>query len=176
MTGEGTAPRTERAEIWTPAYVALGSNLDDPHRQIALALDALAQLADCRLCVRSRLYATKPLGPQDQPDFVNAAAGMLTRLDARVFLERLQGIEQALGKQAPTQRWGARRIDLDLLVFGTQTIDEPTLRVPHPGVSSRAFVLYPLLDIAPELSIPGQGRVAELAARVAADGIALARP
>jgi len=158
-------------EIWAPVYVALGSNLDEPRRQIAAAFDALAKLADCRLCVRSRLYATKPLGPQDQPEFVNAAAGMLTRLDAHAFLGRLQDIERVMGKQTPQQRWGARRIDLDLLVFGTQTYDEPGLRVPHPGVSTRNFVLYPLLDIAPELSIPGHGRVSDLASRAGPGGI-----
>jgi 2-amino-4-hydroxy-6-hydroxymethyldihydropteridine diphosphokinase len=174
MTGDGnTPPANTTAAVWTPAYVALGSNLDDPQRQIALAFEALAQLADCRLCARSRLYATKPLGPQDQPDFINAVAGMLTRLDADAFLERLQGIEQAMGKQSPEQRWGARRIDLDLLVFGNSSVDEPSLRLPHPGVSTRNFVLYPLLDIAPELSIPGHGRVAELAMRAGTDGIVL---
>ena len=158
--------------LWTPAYVALGSNLDEPRLQIERAFVELSRLVDCRLIVRSRLYATRPLGPQGQPDFINAAAGLLTQLDARAFLEGLHGIERSLGKQAPEERWGARRIDLDLLVFGGQTIDEPTLRVPHPGVPTRNFVLYPLLDIAPELSIPGHGRVADLARRAGSAGIA----
>ena len=158
--------------LWTPVYVALGSNLDEPRAQIERAFDELAKLADCRLIARSRLYATRPLGPRDQPDFINAAAGLLTHLDAHTFLQRLQSIEQAMGKQSPNERWGARRIDLDLVVFGSQTIDEPALQVPHPGVPTRNFVLYPLLDIAPELSIPGHGRVADLALRAGPDGIA----
>ncbi|MET0498170.1 MAG: 2-amino-4-hydroxy-6-hydroxymethyldihydropteridine diphosphokinase [Steroidobacteraceae bacterium] len=158
--------------LWTPVYVALGSNLDEPREQIAHAFDELAKLADCRLIARSRLYATRPLGPQDQPDFVNAVAGMLTQLEPSALLERLQSIEKAMGKQSPNERWGARRIDLDLIVFGNQTIQEPALQVPHPGVPTRNFVLYPLLDIAPELSIPGHGRVADLALRVGSDGIA----
>lgn len=157
---------------WTPAYVAIGSNLDDPQAQVQRTFDALSKVTGSRLIARSRLFRTRPLGPQDQPDFVNAAAGMLTTLSAHAFLLELQQIERLMGKQAPTQRWGARRIDLDLIVFGDQSHDEPDLQVPHPGVSSRNFVLYPLLDIAPALSIPGQGRVHELAQRVSGDGIA----
>jgi len=167
----GSSATTLRTSTWTPVYVALGSNLDEPHRQLAMAFEALGRLPDCRLCLRSRLYVTKPLGPQDQPDFVNAAAGMLTLLDAHAFLACLQGIERAMGKQLPDQRWGARRIDLDLLVFGSQTCDEPALKLPHPGVPTRNFVLYPLLDIAPDLSIPGHGRVSELALRAGSVGI-----
>jgi 2-amino-4-hydroxy-6-hydroxymethyldihydropteridine diphosphokinase len=157
---------------WTPAYIAIGSNLDDPQMQVMRALDALSALPGSMLIARSRLFRTQPLGPQDQPDFINAAAGMLTTLPARAFLAELQQIEAQMGKQAPAQRWGARRIDLDLIVFGEQRCDEPDLKVPHPGVSSRNFVLYPLLDIAPQLSIPGLGRVHELAQRVSHDGIA----
>ena len=179
MTGDGITPQPtmrtaalSTATLWKPAYIGLGSNLDEPRQQIAMAFEQLAKLADCRLFARSRLYASKPLGPQDQPDFINAAAGMLTVLDVHALLAGLQDIERSMGKQSPQQRWGARRIDLDLLVFGNEVHDEPSLRVPHPGVSTRNFVLYPLLDIAPELSIPGQGRVAKLAARVGSDGIA----
>ena len=177
MAGSRTSPHgplstTPMSTVWTPAYVALGSNLDEPRVQIERAFVELAQLADCRLIARSRLYATRPLGPGDQPDFINAAAGLLTQLGAQALLERLQVIEQAMGKQSPRERWGARRIDLDLVVFGNQVIDEPALRVPHPGVPTRNFVLYPLLDIAPELSIPGHGRVSDLALRAGSAGIA----
>jgi 2-amino-4-hydroxy-6-hydroxymethyldihydropteridine diphosphokinase len=157
--------------LWTPAYVALGSNLDEPRRQIQLAFDALTVIPASRLIARSRLFRTQPLGPQDQPEFINAAAGMLTQLSAQDFLQRLQQIEREMGKQPPMQRWGARRIDLDLIVFGELRSDAPELQVPHPGVSSRNFVLYPLLDIAPELTIPGHGRVQDLAQRVGGDGI-----
>lgn len=157
--------------VWTPAYVAIGSNLDDPPAQIALAFAALARITATRLIARSRLYVTRPLGPQDQPDFVNAAVGLLTTLTARELLTSLQDIERTRGKQTPPQRWGARRIDLDLVVFGEQVIDTPDLQVPHPGVPTRNFVLYPLLDIAPQLLIPGHGRVHDLAQRVDAAGI-----
>ncbi len=157
--------------LWTPAYVALGSNLDEPQRQIRQAFDALSAIPESTSIARSRLFRTRPLGPQDQPEFINAAAGMLTRLTARVFLEHLQRIERDMGRQAPTQRWGARRIDLDLIAFGTLRNDEADLQIPHPGVSSRNFVLYPLLDIAPELTIPGRGRVRDLAQLVGSDGI-----
>lgn len=157
--------------LWTPAYVGLGSNLDTPHHQIDRAFLALADLEGVRLIVRSRLYSTRPLGPQDQPDFVNAVAGLLTTLSPHELLVRLQQTEGELGKATPDQHWGARRIDLDLLVFGAQQVALPDLQIPHPGVSSRNFVLYPLFDIAPELLIPGHGRVRDLAQLVSADGI-----
>jgi 2-amino-4-hydroxy-6-hydroxymethyldihydropteridine diphosphokinase len=157
--------------LWTPAYVALGSNLDAPRTQIELAFAALTRLPDSRVMARSRLYETRPLGPQNQPNFINAAAGLLTQLTARALLEGLQEIERIIGKESPPQRWGARRIDLDLVVFGDQRIAEADLHIPHPGVPTRNFVLYPLLDIAPELSIPGHGRVRDLALRAGADGI-----
>lgn len=157
--------------LWMPAYIGIGSNLDEPQMQVQLAFTALQNLQDTVFVARSRCYVTQPLGPQDQPDFTNAAAGLLTTLSVRALLGCLQKIETALGKTAPVQRWGARRIDLDLLVFGDLQLVEPELQVPHPGVSSRNFVLYPLLDIAPDLLVPGQGRVRDLAQRVRADGI-----
>ena len=155
-----------------PAYVALGSNLDDPPRQIAAAFDRLAAAEGCRLIARSRLYRTAPLGPQDQPDFVNAAVALLTQLSAAELLVEMKSLERELGRDTPIVRWGPRRIDFDLLVFGAEQIQTETLTVPHPGVPARNFVLYPLLDIAPELLVPGHGRVRELAARVAANGLA----
>ncbi len=157
--------------VWVPAYVALGSNLDDPVQQVNGAFNALSQLRDTRLISRSRLYRSTPLGPQDQPEFVNAAAGLLTRLSARELLTHLKELERALGREAPVVRWGPRRIDLDLLVFGTERINETDLTVPHPGVPVRNFVLYPLQDIAAELNIPGHGSVAQLAARVGDAGL-----
>jgi len=156
---------------WVPAYVALGSNLDDPQQQIRRALELLASLPETRLVLTSRLYRTVPLGPQDQPEFINAAAGLLTQLSARDLLAHLKGIEASMGRASPTVRWGPRRIDLDLLVHGNAQINEDGLTVPHPGVPSRNFVLYPLLDIAPELIVPGHGPVISLARRVAAAGV-----
>lgn len=159
------------SQWWAPAYVAIGSNLDEPATQVRLAFDLLAKLDRSRLVSRSRLYRSAPLGPQDQPDFVNAAAGLLTQLSPRELLTQLKQLEASMGRSAPAMRWGPRRIDFDLLVYAAQRVDEPDLKVPHPGVPVRNFVLYPLLDIAPELVVPGHGRVKDLAARVGEAGL-----
>src|ERR1700741_4336982 len=145
---------------WRPAYVALGSNLNEPRRQVAAAFKALARIDESRLVLRSGLWRSAPMGPGDQPDFVNAAAGLLTRLEAR------------MGKTPPPVRWGPRVIDLDLLLFGELALDGPDLRLPHAGLHQRNFVLYPLAEIAPSLWVPGHGRVATLCAQVPAEGVA----
>ena len=155
-----------------PAYVALGSNLDDPRAQVGRAFDALATLPDTRLVARSPSYRSAPLGPVSQPDFVNAVAGLLTQLAPRALLDALKSLEAALGREAPVVRWGPRRIDLDLLVHGAARVEEPGLSVPHPGLAERAFVLLPLADVAPDLEVPGLGRVRSLAARVGSQGLA----
>ena len=156
---------------WTPAYVGLGSNLDDPGAQVDRAFDALAALPETRLVARSPAYRSPPLGPVAQPDFVNAVAGLLTQLAPRPLLDALKSLEAALGREAPVVRWGPRRIDLDLLVHGAARVDEPGLVVPHPGLAERAFVLLPLADLAPDLEVPGLGRVRTLAARVDPHGL-----
>ena len=160
------------ASFWRPAYVAIGSNLNDPQARVLEAFERLAALPATRSLLRSRLYKTQPMGPQDQPYFVNAAAGLLTQLTARELLEGLLGIEQAMGRHRQ-ERWGPRVIDLDLIWMPGEPIDEPGLTVPHPGVSTRNFVLYPLTDIAPTLVIPGHGNVSELARRAGDDGISV---
>jgi 2-amino-4-hydroxy-6-hydroxymethyldihydropteridine diphosphokinase len=147
---------------WFPAYVALGSNLDDPPARVREALDALATLPATRLEAVSSLWSTRPVGPQDQPDFVNACAALLTRLDAAALHAELQSLERRLGKVKPEVRWGARRIDLDLLAHADLMLDTPSLQVPHPRLHERAFVLYPLAEIAPELTVAGRGRVAAM--------------
>ena len=144
---------------WRPAYVALGSNLDDPPARIRSALERLRGLPDTRLVASSSLWSSRPLGPQDQPDYVNAVAGLLTRLPPAVLLDELKAIEKGMGRARPAERWGPRVIDLDLLAYGTETVSRPGLTIPHPGVQERDFVLYPLAEIAPELWIPGAGRV-----------------
>ena len=156
---------------WRPAYVALGSNLADPAAQVAAALGRLPGIPGTRLIARSRLWASRPLGPQDQPDFVNAVAGLLTQLDARELLGELQALERAMGRTGPLVRWGPRSIDLDLLAMGSDELSEPAICLPHPGVHERDFVLYPLAELAPDLWIPGRGRVEALARRVANRGI-----
>ncbi|MBL8269791.1 2-amino-4-hydroxy-6-hydroxymethyldihydropteridine diphosphokinase [Steroidobacter sp.] len=168
-----SAGASTAGSLWFPAYVALGSNLDRPAIQLERAFAALDSLPQCRLLARSRLYKTQPLGPQDQPEFINAAAGLLTTLTARELLVELKRLEGELGRAQPVVRWGPRLIDLDLLMHADTQISESDLTVPHPGLPERNFVLYPLRDIAPELLVPGHGRVSQLAARVGGTGLAL---
>jgi len=156
--------------LWYPAYVGIGSNLDEPVRQVRRALSALSELPQTRLVAQSSLYGSRPLGPVAQPDFVNAVAALLTRLAAPELFRALRSLEVALGRE-PRVRWGPRRIDLDLLVFAGERSESPELTLPHPGIVQRNFVLYPLLEVAPGLNVPGCGRVAELAARVDPAGI-----
>jgi 2-amino-4-hydroxy-6-hydroxymethyldihydropteridine diphosphokinase len=156
---------------WVPAYVGVGSNLDDPVLQVTAALTQLAQLPECKLVMRSPLYRSAPLGPQDQPHFINAVAGVLTTLDPLALLRALKALELALGRSAPIVRWGARRIDFDLLVHGGARLSDPELTLPHPGVPTRNFVLYPLCAIAADLWVPGLDTVRELTARVSAVGL-----
>ena len=156
---------------WRPAYVALGSNLAGPRRQVEQAFAALAALPDTQLISRSSLWRSAPMGPQDQPPFVNAAAGLLTQESAQELLAALKGIERQLGRTEPAVRWGPRVIDLDLVVFADLRMEEPGLTLPHPGLHQRNFVLYPLSEIAAELWVPGLDRVRRLRERVSAEGI-----
>jgi 2-amino-4-hydroxy-6-hydroxymethyldihydropteridine diphosphokinase len=157
--------------LWHPAYVGLGSNLDEPAVQVRCALAALGKIPETRLVCESSLYGSRPMGPVSQPDFVNAAAGLLTRLEVGDFFSHLRALERQLGRVPPRERWGPRRIDLDLLVFAQLRIDTPELQLPHPGIVERNFVLYPLAEVAPELPVPGCGRIAELLARVNPEGL-----
>ena len=157
--------------LWHPAYVGLGSNLDDPVVQVRRAFAALATIPDTRLVRKSSLYGSRPMGPVPQPDFINAAAGLLTQLEVGDFFEHLRALERQLGRMSPRERWGPRRIDLDLLVFAQLRIDQPELQLPHPGIVERNFVLYPLAEVASELPVPGCGRIAELLARVNPEGL-----
>jgi 2-amino-4-hydroxy-6-hydroxymethyldihydropteridine diphosphokinase len=157
--------------LWRPAYVGLGSNLDEPAVQVRRAFAALATIPGTRLVRASSLYGSRPMGPVPQPDFVNAAAGLLTQLEAAEFFTHLRALERQLGRMPPRERWGPRRIDLDLLVFAQLRIDTPALQLPHPGIVERNFVLYPLAEVAPELPVPGCGRIAELLARVNPEGL-----
>ena len=146
-------------------YVGLGSNLDDPRAQVERALAALGGLPGTALVTASPRYLSTPLGPQDQPDYVNAVAALDTDLAPLALLGELQGLEQAHGR-VRGRHWGERTLDLDLLLYGELQFASALLTIPHPGLSSRDFVLYPLADIAPpELPIPGLGRLDELLAR-----------
>lgn len=148
--------------LWRPAYVGLGSNLDSPGRQIEGAFELLQEIPDTRLIARSSIYRSAPFGGVEQPDFINAAAALLTRLTAQELLGKLQEIERTRGRERGGLRWGPRVLDLDLLVFSDLVIEEPDLSVPHPGIAERNFVLLPLRDLAPDLMIPALGRVASI--------------
>lgn len=157
------------AGIWCPAYVGAGSNLDDPIAQLRRALAALEALPGIAAFVRSGLYRSAPLGPPGQPDYVNATAAFLTRLEPRILLGRLRDLEDAQGRTRG-ERWGPRTLDLDLLVYGRVTSDDAELSLPHPRMQERNFVLLPLAEIAPHLHVPGRGSVLRLLAAVADGG------
>ena len=163
------------AGVGTLAAVGLGSNLNAPVAQVSGALAALAALPDSELLAASSLYRNPPMGPQDQPDYVNAAALLRTRLTAQALLQELQALERRQGR-VRERRWGPRTIDLDLLLWGDATINEPGLIVPHPGLHERPFVLYPLAEIAPGLHVPGRGRVDALAAACSAASLVKVSP
>ncbi|MHC5352205.1 2-amino-4-hydroxy-6-hydroxymethyldihydropteridine diphosphokinase [Metapseudomonas furukawaii] len=135
-------------------YIGLGSNLADPVRQLRGALNALAELSDSRLSAVSSFYASDPLGPPDQPRYMNAVACLETTLAPLQLLDALQAIEQSQGRVRKDERWGPRTLDLDILLFGQRRIDEPRLQVPHYHMHARAFVLYPLAEIAAGLVLP----------------------
>jgi 2-amino-4-hydroxy-6-hydroxymethyldihydropteridine diphosphokinase len=144
---------------WWPACVGIGSNLESPIEQVRQAFSELAELPQSRLMRVSGLYRSAPMGPQDQPDFINAAAVLLTRLDAHKLLKELQKIEGLHDRKSTNLRWGPRTLDLDLLLFGLQKIDVEGLQVPHPGIAERNFVLLPLDELAPNLQVPGLASV-----------------
>jgi 2-amino-4-hydroxy-6-hydroxymethyldihydropteridine diphosphokinase len=156
--------------LWRPAYVGIGSNLQEPAEEVRRALEHLKTLRDTRFIVHSRLYRSVPFGPVAQPGFVNAVAGVLTQLEPEALLAELRGIEARMGRRR-RERWGPRIIDLDLLVYSREQRASDELALPHPGIPERNFVLYPLAEIAPDLEVPGLCRVIELRNRVTAAGI-----
>ena len=154
-----------------PAYVGIGSNLRDPEAQVRAALAALASLPRTPLLRCSSLYGSRPMGPVAQPDFCNAVAALLTELDADALFAALRALERQLGREPSRERWGPRVIDLDLLVYGEERRAGADLTLPHPGLAERNFVLQPLCEIAPDLIVPGLGRVGTLAAQVPTTGL-----
>ncbi len=150
--------------VWLPVYIGVGSNLDTPEAHVRTALDELAEIDGTRGAINSELYRSAPLGPQNQPDYINAACGFLTGLEPLSLLKELLLIEVKHGRIRDGSRWGPRTLDLDMLVFGDRVLELDRLTIPHPGVHERNFVLYPLADIAPTLYVPGRGRVDKLAA------------
>lgn len=148
------------------AYVGIGSNLDDPAAQVRGAVEELALLPDTILAACSSLYGSKPMGPRDQPDYVNAVVALDTLLSAEDLLRELQRIEELQGRERGGEKWGPRIIDLDLLMYGKRVIDTDNLRLPHPGMHERDFVIIPLAEIAGNVNIPGHGLLTTLINKV----------
>ncbi len=147
---------------WSPAYIGVGSNLQSPARQVEAAIARLADVAHTRVVRSSSLYRSAPFGGIEQPHFVNAVTAVLTRLEPAELLTALHDIEAAHGRERDDTRWGPRVLDLDLLVYADRRIETTGLTIPHPGIGERNFVLLPLGEIAPDLVIPGLGRVASI--------------
>lgn len=143
------------------AYIGLGSNLDNPRNQVSTAVEEMAATTGCRLGAVSSLYRSPPMGPADQPDYVNAVAQIGTSLSAEALLDVMQALEDK-HQRVRSRHWGPRTLDLDILLYGDEVIRTPRLQVPHPGIAERSFVLYPLSEIGATLDIPGVGTVADL--------------
>ena len=155
------------------ALIGLGGNLGDVRARLAAAIDALGRVPGVSVGARSRFYRTPPWGNVDQPDFVNAAVAVDTAMGPHDLLDVLLATEHDFGRVRDGERWGPRTLDLDLLAYGDRTIDDERLTVPHPRIAERAFVLLPLADIAPTLTLPGIGRVDALLGHVDAAGCVL---
>ncbi|MCU7960785.1 MAG: 2-amino-4-hydroxy-6-hydroxymethyldihydropteridine diphosphokinase [gamma proteobacterium symbiont of Bathyaustriella thionipta] len=151
-------------------FIALGSNLQDPLAQMRRALAAIRKLP-LRLLGQSSLYQTLAIGPGEQADYLNAVVQVATRLQPLALLTELQQIERQQGRQRTAQRWSARTLDLDILLFEERVCDDPQLTLPHPRMHERAFVLIPLLEIADSIKIPGQGAAKDLLATCHHSGV-----
>lgn len=142
-------------------YIGLGSNLEDPHRQVSDALLELREIPNTELLSHSLLYRSDPVGPPGQPDYINAVAKLDTRLEPEALLDALQAIEQA-HQRVRIEHWGPRTLDLDLLLYGNDQLDTARLKVPHPFMTERSFVLYPLAEIEPNLVLPKGDQLSDI--------------
>jgi 2-amino-4-hydroxy-6-hydroxymethyldihydropteridine diphosphokinase len=147
------------------AYIGLGANIGDPEKQIRGALDALGEIPGTRVTRASSLWRSAPIGYAAQPDFVNAVAEIETVQAPRPLLGELLAIERRFGRERSFAN-APRMLDLDILLYGNDVIDEDVLKIPHPRMHERAFVLAPLLEVAPEVAIPGKGSAAKLLAAI----------
>jgi 2-amino-4-hydroxy-6-hydroxymethyldihydropteridine diphosphokinase len=152
-------------------YIGLGSNLSDPHKQIQLAVESLAHIKQTELSNISSLYFSRPMGPQDQPDYMNAVAALITDLSPLDLLNELQAIENKAGRIRKNNRWGPRILDLDILLFDNKVINHERLTVPHYGLELREFVLLPLAEISPELVLPNRKSVLTLSQTIDSNGL-----
>ncbi|MGH1485806.1 MAG: 2-amino-4-hydroxy-6-hydroxymethyldihydropteridine diphosphokinase [Cellvibrionaceae bacterium] len=135
------------------AFIGLGSNLDSPSQQISRGLDLLTEIEGCKNLLCAKWYSSKAIGPGEQPDYVNTVAKLETKLSPHALLKQLHIIENQRGRQREV-RWGARTLDLDLLLYDNIQLEDEILSVPHPEIQHRAFVLLPLYDLAPSLVLP----------------------
>ncbi|MFI3037789.1 MULTISPECIES: 2-amino-4-hydroxy-6-hydroxymethyldihydropteridine diphosphokinase [Atlantibacter] len=155
----------------TRVYIAIGSNLASPLEQVHAALAALAEIPDSQIVAVSPFYRTPPLGPQDQPDYLNAAVALDTDLAPETLLDHTQRIELQQGRERKAHRWGPRTLDLDIMLFGDRQIATPRLTVPHYDMKNRAFMLLPLVHIAPDVCFPDGVKVADILANLDPSGI-----
>lgn len=153
------------------AFIGLGSNLSDPITQVGSAIQSLHHLPHSRWIAGSSLYRSLPMGPVTQPDFINAVALIETQLSPEALLSELLQIERLHGRVRDGLRWGPRTLDLDVLLYGDECINTPSLQVPHPGIADRSFVIVPLAELAPDLHIPGRGSVAKLKETLSEHGL-----
>lgn len=138
----------------TVVYIAIGSNLASPLEQVNAAIQAIGEIPDSRIMAVSSFYRTPPLGPQDQPDYLNAAVALDTALTPKELLNHTQRIELQQGRVRKAERWGPRTLDLDIMLFGDEVINTERLTVPHYDMKNRGFMLWPLFEIAPDLHFP----------------------
>lgn len=155
------------------AYIAVGSNQGDPVAQARCAIDALQQLPNTKVTAVSSLYSSTPMGPQDQPDYINAVVEIKTQLEPLSLLDLTQDIELNQGRVRKDERWGPRTLDLDLILFGNTVLDSERLTIPHYGMKVREFVLYPLAEIAPSLTLPDGTELASLLQQVDKNGLTI---
>jgi 2-amino-4-hydroxy-6-hydroxymethyldihydropteridine diphosphokinase len=152
-------------------FIGLGSNLLDPQTQISNAIDRIIAIEACQNVTVSSLYYSRPMGPQDQPDYMNAALALETNLSPIALLDCLQNIENEAGRIRKDDRWGARILDLDILLFDNQIINTERLTIPHYGLKLREFVLLPLVEIAPDLILPDGDSLQHLASQIDKNGL-----
>ena len=160
---------------WRPAYIGIGSNLDQPIEQVKQATQHIKMIPESKFIKISPLYESSPLGPTSQPNFINAVAAIMTCLSAHNLLNELKEIEVKQKRTRNVEKWGPRIIDLDLLVFSSQTINDKRLTVPHPEIKYRDFVLKPMSDITLDLKIPGLDNVEDLLKKIENNSIMIKR-
>ena len=153
------------------AYIGLGSNLSDPKKQVADSIIEISKIPESKVVAVSSLYLSRPMGPQGQDDYINAVVSLDTTLSALSLLDALQEIENSAGRVRKENRWGARILDCDIILFGNETIENTRLTVPHYGLREREFVLLPLAEIASTLSLPNGDKIQILASEIENNGI-----